>query len=135
MTTSSLATANNPGGGVPRKKSWKQEIHHTVIDEVDFLSKIATSPDRSWVARELVVGNSTPAFAVPAVPTGKFVCGKAGQVPRECTPEPYVARTTELCVFPWTADGWPKTWRPVGVAPGKFGTPRLCPDSILHPEK
>lgn len=46
-----------------------------------------------------------------------------------------VARTTELCVFPWTADGWPKTWRPVGVAPGKFGTPRLCPDSILHPEK
>lgn len=107
--------------------------------QVDFLSKVATSPDRSWVARELVVGNSTPcqkrcppAFAVP---TGKFVCGKAGQVPRECTPEPYVARTTELCVFPWTADGWPKTWRPVGVAPGKFGTPRLCPDSILHPEK
>lgn len=31
MTTSSLATANNPGGGVPRKKSWKQDLRNSVL--------------------------------------------------------------------------------------------------------
>ena len=103
--------------------------------QVDFLLKVATSPDRSWVARELVFRPGTPPFPSDAVPTEKFVCGRAGEVPKECTPEPYVARTTELCVFPWTAEGWPKTIRPVGVTPGKFGPPQLCPESILHPEK
>lgn len=94
--------------------------------QVDFLLEVATSPDRSWVARELAVKGGTD-FPGQAVPTGKFVCGKAGSVPKECTPSPVAARTTKLCVFP---DGWPV--RPV---PGKFGTPRLCPESILHPEK
>ena len=103
--------------------------------QVDFLLKVTTSPDRSWVARELVVkgGSSFPGHAVP---TGKFVCGRAGVVPEECTPSQVVARATELCVFPWSADnvdGWPV--RPVGDATGKFGTPLLCPESILHPEK
>ena len=97
--------------------------------QVDFLLKVATSPDRSWVARELAVKGGTD-FPGQAVPTGKFVCGKAGSLPKECTPSPVASRTTKLCVFP---DGWPV--RPVGVAPGKFGTPRLCPESILHPEK
>ena len=103
--------------------------------KVDFLWKTAYSPDRSWVARELVIKGGTDLLPGPGVPTGKFVCGKAGSVPKECTPSPYAARTTELCVFPWTAEGWPKTVRPVGVAPAKFGVPELCPESILHPEK
>ena len=103
--------------------------------QVDFLLKVATSPDRSWVARELAVKGGTD-FPGQAVPTGKFVCGKAGSLPKECTPSPVASRTTELCVFPWSAnnvDGWPV--RPVGDASGKFGTPLLCPESILHPEK
>ena len=103
--------------------------------QVDFLLKVATSPDRSWVARELAVKGGTDLFPGRTVPTGKFVCGRAGEVPKECTPSSYVARTTELCVFPWTADGWPKTVRPSGTKPDEFGTPRLCPESILHPEK
>lgn len=103
--------------------------------QVDFLWKTAYSPDRSWVARELAVKGGTDLLPGLTVPTGKFVCGRAGAVPKECTPSPYAARTTELCVFPWTADGWPKAVRPFGVAPGKFGTPRLCPESILHPKK
>ena len=103
--------------------------------QVDFLLKVATSPDRSWVARELAVKGETKSFPGRFVPTGKFVCGKAGSVPKECTPSPYAARTTELCVFPWTADGWPKTVRPAGTKPDEFGTPRLCLESILHPEK
>ena len=103
--------------------------------QVDLLWKTATSPDRSWVARELVIKGGTDLLPGPGVPTGKFVCGKSGSVPKECNPDPYVARTTELCVFPWTAEGWPKTVRPVGVPPAKFGTPFLCPESILHPEK
>lgn len=89
--------------------------------QVDFLLKVATSPDRSWVARELVFKSGTALFPFDAIPTGKFVCGKAGSVPKGCTPDPYVARSTELCVFP--------------VFPGKFEMPRLCPESILHPEK
>ena len=103
--------------------------------QVDFLLKVATSPDRAWVARELVLKGGTDLLPGPGVPTGRFVCGRAGEVPKECTPSPYASRTTELCVFPWTAEGWPKTVRPFGVAPGKFGTPEMCPESILHPEK
>jgi len=116
-----------------------QEEAEDLNHQVDFLLKVATSPDRSWVARVLVVGDSTPCQKrcppAVAVPTGKYVCGKAGKVPEECTPSPEAARTTELCVFPGTDDGWSKTIRPVGVASGKFGTPQLCPDSVLHPEK
>jgi len=102
--------------------------------QVDFLWKTVTSPDRSWVARELVIKGGTE-LPWTVVPTGKFVCGKAGSIPKECTPEPAIARTTELCALPWTADGWPKTFRPIGTKPDEFGTPQLCPDSILHPEK
>jgi len=102
--------------------------------QVDFLLKVATSPDRFWVARELVVKGGTDLLPGLTVPTGKFVCGRAGEVPKECTP-PATARATELCVFPWTADGWPKVVRPYGTKPDEFGTPRLCPESILHPEK
>ncbi len=96
--------------------------------QVDFLLKVATSPYRSWVARELVFKGGTHPFSSDAVPTGKFLCGRAGEVPKECTPSRSEARTTELCVFPHPADA-------VGVAPGKFGTPRLCPESILHPNQ
>ncbi len=103
--------------------------------QVDSLWKTATSPDRSWVARELVIKGGTDLLPGPGVPTGKFVCGKSGSIPKECTPDTYIARTTLLCVFPWTAEGWPKTVRPVGVPPAKFGVPELCPESILHPEK
>ncbi len=103
--------------------------------QVDFLLKVATSPDRSWVARELVLKGGTDLLPGPGVPTGRFVCGRAGEVPKECTPSPYVARTTELCIFPWTADGWPKTVRPSGTKPDEFGTPQLCPESIMHSEK
>ena len=103
--------------------------------QVNLLWKTTYSPDRSWVARELVFKGGTALLPGPAIPTGKFLCGKAGAVPKECTPAPYVARTTELCVFPWTAEGWPKTVRPFGTKPEEFGTPRLCPESILHPEK
>ena len=112
-------------------REWAEDLNR----QVDSLWKTATSPDRSWVARELVIKRGTDLLPGPGVPTGKFVCGKAGSVPKECTPDPYIARTTGLCVFPWTAEGWPKTVRPVGVTPGKFGTPQLCPESILHPEK
>ena len=103
--------------------------------QVNLIWKKAYSPDRSWVARELVVKGGTDLLPGPGVPTGKFVCGRSGSVPKECTPDPYVARTTELCVFPWTAEDWSKTVRPVGVASAKFGVPELCPESILHPEK
>lgn len=103
--------------------------------QVEIALKVATSPDRSWVARELVLKGGTDLLPGPGVPTGKFVCGRAGEVPKECTPSPYAARTTELCVFPWTADGWPKTVRPSGTKPDEFGTPRLCPESIMHSEK
>ena len=54
--------------------------------QVDFLLKVATSPDRSWVARELAVKGGTDLFPGRTVPTGKFVCGKAGSIPKECTP-------------------------------------------------
>ncbi len=54
--------------------------------QVDFLWKTAYSPDRSWVARELVFRGGTDLLPGPAVPTGKFVCGKAGSIPKECTP-------------------------------------------------
>ena len=103
--------------------------------QVDLLWKTAYSPDRSWVARELAVKGGTDLLPGLAVPTGKFVCGRAGEVPKECIPSLYLARTTELCVFPWTADGWPNAVRPYGTKPDEFGTPRLCPESILHPEK
>jgi len=99
--------------------------------QVDALWKTAYSPDRSWVARELVLKGALPL----AVPTGKFICGEAGSLPKVCTPDPYVARTTELCIFPRTADGWPKTFRPAGMKPNEFGTPQLCPELILHPGK
>ena len=91
--------------------------------QVDVFGKIVTSPDRSWVAKELVVKGGPGDFPGRSVLTGRFVCGRAGQVPKECIPDPYVARTAELCVFPRTVDH------------GKFGTPQLCPDSILHPPK
>ena len=103
--------------------------------QVDFLLKVATSPDRSWVARELAVKGGTGDHPVPGtiVPTGRYVCGAAGKIPKECTPDLVTARTTKLCVFPWTSDRWPKTVRPIGVKPDEFGTPLLCPESILHP--
>ena len=103
--------------------------------QVDSLFQTAYSPDRAWVAREVVTKGGTDLFPGPGVPTGKFVCGRAGSVPIEFPPDPYEARTTGLCVLLWTAEGWPKTVRPVGVPPAKFGVPELCPESILHPEK
>ena len=112
-------------------REWTEDLNR----QVDFLLKVATSPDRSWVARELVIQGGTD-LPGRAVSTGKFVCGRAGSVPKECTPSPVAAQTTELCVFPWTAatvNDWPV--RPGGDATGKFGTPLLCPESILHPEK
>ncbi|AKS24101.1 MAG: Hypothetical protein C75L2_00340005 [Leptospirillum sp. Group II 'C75'] len=112
-------------------REWAEDLNR----QVDVLLKVAASPDRAWVARELAVRGGTDLLPGPGVPTGKFVCGRAGEVPRECTPSPYAARATELCVFPRSAAGWSNPVRPAGVAPGKFGTPRLCPESILHPEK
>ena len=105
--------------------------------QVDLLSTTAYSPDRAWVARELSVQGGTGDHPGPGriVPTGRYVCGKDGEVPKECTPDPVAARTTELCAFPWTAEGWPKRVRPIGAKPDEFGTPEMCPESILHPEK
>lgn len=108
-----------------------EDLNH----QVNLLWKTTYSPDRAWVARELARKGGTALLPGPAIPTGKFVCGKAGSVPKECTPSRSEARTTELCVFPWTAEDWPKSVRPVGVAPAMFGSPRLCPESILRAEK
>lgn len=112
-------------------REWAEDLNR----QIDFLWKTAYSPDRTWVARELAIKGGTALLPGPGIPTGRFVCGKAGSVPEECTPSPYAARTTELCVYPWTAESWPKTVRPFGTKPEEFGTPRLCPESILHPEK
>ncbi|AFS53880.1 hypothetical protein [Leptospirillum ferriphilum] len=98
-------------------REWTEDLNR----QVDFLLKVATSPDRSWVAREVAVKGGKDLVPGRTVPTDKFVCGRSGSIPKECTPDPYVARTTELCIFP--------------VVPGKFEMPRLCPESILHPEK
>lgn len=105
--------------------------------QVDLLATTAYSPDRAWVAHELSVQSGTGDRSVPGtiVPTGRYVCGKAGEVPKECTPDPSVAQTAELCVLPWTAENWPKIVRPVGAKPDEFGTPEMCPESILHPGK
>lgn len=105
--------------------------------QVDLLAKTAYSPNRAWVAHELSVQGGTGDHPVPEtiVPTGKYICGKAGEVPKECTPDPVTARTAALCVFLWTPDSWPKTVRPIGAKPDEFGTPEMCPESILHPEK
>ena len=99
--------------------------------QMDLAWRVVFSSDRAWVARELARKGGT-LLSGPVVPTGKFVCGKAGSVPKECTPGP-AARTTELCVYPWSREGWPKTVRPFGAKPDEFGTPRLCPSSVLHP--
>lgn len=105
--------------------------------QVDLLAKTAYSPNRAWVAHELSVQGGTGDHPVPGtiVPTGKYICGKAGEVPKECTPDPVTARTAALCIFPWPADSWPKTVRPVEAKPNEFGTPEMCPESILHPGK
>lgn len=102
--------------------------------DVRWKAAYSPSPARSWVARELVFKGGTSLLPGPAVPTGKFVCGGTGEVPKKCPPA-VAAQTTELCALPWTDESWPKTVRPVGVAPAKFGVPFLCPESILHPEK
>ena len=59
-------------------REWAEDLNR----QVDSLWKTATSPDRSWVARELVIKGGTYLLPGPGVPTGKFVCGKAGSVPK-----------------------------------------------------
>ncbi len=54
--------------------------------QVNFLWKTATFPDRSWVARELVIKGGTE-LPGTVVPTGKFVFGKAGSIPSIMLPE------------------------------------------------
>ena len=61
--------------------------------QVDLLWKTAYSPDRSWVERELVFKGGPSLLPDQAVPTGKFVCGGTGEVPKECPPA-VAAQTT-----------------------------------------
>ena len=79
-------------------REWAEDLNRQV--DVRWKAAYSPSPNRSWMARELVFKGGTSLLPGPAGPTGKFVCGGTGEVPKECPPA-VASQTTELCALPW----------------------------------